>query len=47
MADNKNIGVITEQGYVAGNGLGFNPLKKKEVKSLEDKKEKEKDNKKK
>ena len=26
MADKKKIGVITEQGYVAGEGLGFNPV---------------------
>ena len=24
--DNKNIGVIVEQGFVAGQGLGYNPV---------------------
>lgn len=24
---NKNIGIINEQGFAAGNGLGFQPLK--------------------
>lgn len=28
---NKNIGVITEQGFVAGNGLGFNPINENEL----------------
>lgn len=26
MSNNKQIGVITEQGFVAGSGLGFNPV---------------------
>ena len=25
MADNKEVGVITEQGFVAGSGLGYTP----------------------
>lgn len=29
--DNKNYGVITEQGFVAGNGLGFQPVKENEL----------------
>jgi len=28
---NKNIGVITEQGYAAGMGLGFNPVDEKDL----------------
>ena len=31
MNDNKNVGVITEQGFVAGQGLGFNPVKESEL----------------
>lgn len=31
MNNNKNIGVISEQGFVAGMGLGFNPLKENEL----------------
>ena len=27
----KNIGVITEQGYAAGMGLGFNPVNENEL----------------
>ena len=38
--NNKNIGVLTEQGYVAGSGLGFNPVKESE---LNPSKKKEKD----
>lgn len=46
----KNIGVITEQGFVAGNGLGFNPisenkLKKKDLKPKTNEKSNNKDNK--
>ena len=26
-----SIGVINEQGYVAGNGLGFEPIKEEEL----------------
>ena len=29
--DNKNYGVITEQGFVAGNGLGFQPVKESDL----------------
>ena len=28
---NKNVGVIVEQGFVAGLGLGFNPVLNKEL----------------
>lgn len=31
MPDNKNIGVINEQGFVAGSGLGFAPIKENEL----------------
>lgn len=31
MADNKNIGVITEQGFVEGSGLGFAPIAENEL----------------
>lgn len=31
MSNNNNIGVLTEQGFVAGNGLGFNPIKENEL----------------
>ena len=31
MPDNKNIGVINEQGFVAGFGLGFSPIKENEL----------------
>lgn len=46
----KNIGVITEQGFVAGNGLGFSPiaenkLKKKDLKDKNNKKSKNTENK--
>lgn len=30
MSDKKNVGVITEQGFVAGEGLGFKPVMEKE-----------------
>ena len=40
---NNDIGIIQEQGFVTGNGLGFKPLPESEKKSLEDKfKDKEK-----
>ena len=29
--DNKNYGVIQEQGFVVGNGLGFQPVKESEL----------------
>lgn len=44
---NNQIGVITEQGFVMGNNLGFKPIKEnlnKEPKKEEDKKNKEKKN---
>ena len=31
MPNNNNIGVITEQGFVAGNGLGFNPVNEEDL----------------
>lgn len=38
-----NIGIIQEQGFVTGGGLGFKPLTESEKKSLEEKfKDKEK-----
>ena len=40
MPNNKNIGVITEQGFVAGNGLGFNPVNEKDL-NIENKEDKE------
>lgn len=35
MKENNNIGVITEQGFVAGQGLGFNPVKLNEDKKTD------------
>lgn len=29
--EKKEIGVITEQGYVAGNGLGYTPIKEEDL----------------
>ena len=39
MPNNKNIGVRTEQVFVAGNSLGFNPVNEKDlnIKNKEDK----------
>ena len=34
--NNTNIGIITEQGFVAGNGLGFEPVNVKEDESEDD-----------
>lgn len=31
------IGVITEQGYAAGQGLGYNPFNENDLKKLRDK----------
>lgn len=31
MKNNGNFGVINEQGFVAGNGLGFEPVHEKEL----------------
>lgn len=36
MATNKEVGVITEQGFVAGVGLGFNPLQENEKKAIDE-----------
>lgn len=38
---NNNVGVIQEQGFIAGNGLGFNPVSEEEKKKLEEEKPKE------
>ena len=43
--NDKNIGVIQEQGFVAGNNLGFKPLTEAEKKAFE-KQFEEKDSKK-
>ena len=43
--DNKQIGVITEQGFVAGYGLGFNTLNEQDKEKIKDKEDKDKDNK--
>ncbi len=40
-----NIGVITEQGFVAGNGLGFDPVNEKDLNRKDDKKENHNSNK--
>lgn len=29
--ENKDVGVITEQGFVEGNGLGYIPIKEEEL----------------
>ena len=43
MPDKKNqIGVITEQGFVMGDNLGFKPVKEKLDPSKKDKKEEDK-----
>lgn len=42
-----NIGVINEQGFVAGNGLGFNPINEKDLnKTSKEKNEKSDESKK-
>ena len=41
MSNNNNIGIITEQGFVAGNGLGFNPLNEQDLKKIKNEEEKE------
>lgn len=41
MATN-DVGIIQEQGFVAGNGLGFKPLSESEKKALEEKLKEEK-----
>ena len=35
---NKNIGIITEQGFVEGKGLGWNPISEKSLNNSSDKK---------
>lgn len=42
MPDNKNVGVITEQGFVAGSGLGFSPIKENELNPQENTEDKDK-----
>lgn len=42
---NPNIGVITEQGFVAGNNLGFSPIKENELNPNKEKDNKEDDKK--
>lgn len=37
MNENKNPGIIQEQGFVTGTNLGFKPLSESEKKQLEDK----------
>lgn len=42
----KNIGIITEQGFVAGSGLGFQEVKKSDLeKDKKDQKKEPKENK--
>lgn len=43
--NNNNVGVITEQGFVAGNGLGFNPLSEQDLKKVKSEEENKKENK--
>lgn len=40
MSNNGKIGVITEQGFAAGEGLGFNPINEKDLKMKKDEKDK-------
>lgn len=40
------IGAITEQGYAAGQGLGYNPFNENDLKKLRDKESEDKHNKK-
>lgn len=40
--DDKNVGVIVEQGFVAGEGLGFKPVSEQELKPDQEKKEENK-----
>ena len=42
MSDNRTPGIIQEQGFVAGNNLGFKPLTEAEKKQLAEKFDKEK-----
>lgn len=42
---NPNVGVITEQGFVAGNNLGFTPIKENELNPKNEKDDKEDDKK--
>ena len=45
-SNNKEIGVITEQGYAAGFGLGYNPVSKEDQKKMDNKKDQKDDPKK-
>lgn len=47
MADKKQIGVITEQGFVMGDNLGFKPIKENQLNNNSSKEKKEDDKKKK
>lgn len=47
MADKKQIGVITEQGFVMGDNLGFKPVKENQLNNNSSKEKKEDDKKKK
>ena len=38
---NKNIGIITEQGFVEGQGLGWTPISEKSLNNSSTKKKKE------
>lgn len=40
------IGVITEQGYAAGQGLGYNPFNENDLKKLRNKEDEDKNDKK-
>ena len=42
---NNQVGVITEQGFVAGHGLGFNTLNEQDRERIKDKEDKDKDKK--
>ena len=47
MTDKKQIGVITEQGFVMGDNLGFKPVKENQLNNNSSKEKKEDDKKKK
>jgi len=42
---NNQVGVINEQGFVAGYGLGFNTLNEQDRERIKDKEDKDKDKK--
>lgn len=43
MEEKKNYGVLNEQGFVAGSGLGFNPIKESELNNNEEKENEKED----